>query len=60
MIAAYDSFNNGTPNPGSRKLALEKGGHVLLSKYTFPDPEPDYDKITKEVVGYINSLGWNK
>lgn len=60
MIAAYEAFNNGTANPKSKKTALDQGGHVLLSKYVEPNEVPDYDKVTSGIIGYINSLGWNK
>jgi pimeloyl-ACP methyl ester carboxylesterase len=52
MLAAWGEFNNGTPNPLSRKVRIEKGNHVLMSKY-----EPvDYDAVQKAVVDFVHSL----
>jgi len=58
MKKAYKTFNNGTPNRLSREVPFDKGGHVLFSKYS--TTKPDFDKVTKESVDFINSLGWNK
>ncbi len=58
MKEAYELFNNGKPNPMSRKEPQSVGGHVLTSKYT--DTPPDYDKVTNETLDFINSLGWSK
>ncbi len=58
MREAYMMFNNGTPNPKSVNMPYAVGGHVMTSKYT--DMPPDYDKVTKDVLGFIKSLGWNK
>jgi len=37
MLYAYDQYNNGNPNPLSRKVSVENGDHVLLSKYVKSD-----------------------
>ncbi len=58
MKSAYKSFNNGTPNSLSREIPYDVGGHVLFSKYVLV--VPDFDKVTKGAVDFINSLGWVK
>jgi len=54
MKRAYKSFNKGTPNPLSREIPYDVGGHVLLSKYVLTPP--DFDRVTKDIADFINSL----
>ncbi|MBN1534256.1 MAG: alpha/beta fold hydrolase [Spirochaetes bacterium] len=54
MLEAYGTFNNGTPDPLSRKVCIEKGNHVLMSRFE----EVDYDAVQKAVVDYVRSMNW--
>lgn len=45
MLHAFDLFNNGKPNPISRKVVIENGDHVLLSKYVKSDWKKAEDAI---------------
>ncbi len=56
MLDAYDEFNDGTPNRLSRKVAIENGNHVLMSKYQ----KVDYDRVEKTVLDFVRDLGWQK
>ncbi|MCX8124544.1 MAG: alpha/beta hydrolase [Spirochaetes bacterium] len=55
MLKAYDTFNNGHPNPLSRKVAIENGDHVLLSKYV----KSDWDKAEKAITVFLHDLAKN-
>lgn len=52
MLEAYDIFNNGKPNPLSRKIAVEDGDHVLLSKYV----KSDWGKAEKAITDFLNDI----
>lgn len=52
MLKAYDTFNNGKPHPLSRKVAIENGDHVLLSKYV----KSDWGKAEKAITVFLNDL----
>ncbi|MEW6526129.1 MAG: alpha/beta hydrolase [Spirochaetota bacterium] len=52
MLKAYDTFNNGKPNPLSRKVVIENGDHVLLSKYV----KSDWGKAEKAITAFLNNV----
>lgn len=52
MLKAYDTFNNGKHNPLSRKVVIENGDHVLLSKYV----KSDWDKAEKAITAFLNDV----
>lgn len=53
MLHAFDMFNNGKPHSLSKKVAVENGDHVLLSKYV----KSDWDKAEKAISDFLNDLG---
>lgn len=50
MLHAYSQFGRDTtPNPLNRAVKIEKGSHVLFSKWVLSDK----DRIEKEVINFI-------
>lgn len=52
MLKAYDTFNNGKPHALSRKVVIENGDHVLLSKYV----KSDWAKAEKAITDFLNDI----
>lgn len=53
MLKAFDTFGKATtPNPKNRKVAIERGNHILLSKYV----ETDREMAKQEILNFLDSL----